>query len=214
MLPPDFLRRLVPHLVADDRCGFVQANHESNPDRSSPLGNCMGIGVDIHWRWYQPLRNRYGFVMLLGHGAVLRRTAWEEVGGFPELVSEDLAFAVRLRERGWHGHFAADVVCYEDFPETVRDFRVRHIKWTRGTCEFLSKEVGRLIRSPNILTVEKLDILLPTLSLPLSLLYFCLLSMRIWLCQRCSASHTHSLSPLAVLNLYCRRVCCMRDLVP
>jgi len=174
VLPRNFLRRLVPRVIANDRCGFVQANHESNPNPAhrSPLGNSMGIGVDIHWRWYQPLRNRYGFVMLLGHGAVLRRTAWEEVGGFPEIVSEDLAFAVRLRDRGWHGQFATDVICYEDFPETVRDFRVRHMKWTRGTCEFLSRELGRLVRSPNISIVEKLDILLPTLSLPLSLLYF------------------------------------------
>ena len=172
ILPRDFLSRLVPRLLADDRRGFVQANHQSNPLQASALGADMGIGVDIHWRWYQPLRNRYGFVMLLGHGAVVRRSCWKQIGGFPHVVSEDLAFALRIREHGWRGHFAEDVVCYEDFPATIRSFRVRHMKWTRGTCELLSKLMWGCIRSGKISLVEKLDVLLPTLNLPLSLCYF------------------------------------------
>ena len=172
ILPPDFLSRLVPRLLADDSCGFVQANHQSNPRQASALGAAMGIGVDIHWRWYQPLRNQYGFVMLLGHGAVVRRSCWKQIGGFPNVVSEDLAFALRIREHGWRGYFAEDVVCYEDFPATIRSFRVRHMKWTRGTCELLSKLMWGCIRSRKISLVEKLDVLFPTLNLPLSLFYF------------------------------------------
>jgi cellulose synthase/poly-beta-1,6-N-acetylglucosamine synthase-like glycosyltransferase len=172
ILPPSFLSELVPRLLGKPDCGFVQANHRCNPASANPLQEAMGVGIDIHWRWYQPLRNRYGFVMLLGHGALIRRRCWEEVGGFPEIVSEDLAFAIRLRERGWRGQFAEDVICFEDFPESIRAFRIRHMKWTRGTCELLSREFGRLLRSRRISLVEKLDILFPTLSLPLALFYF------------------------------------------
>ncbi|MBK6781199.1 MAG: hypothetical protein IPG75_16920 [Gemmatimonadetes bacterium] len=75
------------------------------------------MGIDIHWRWYHPLRNRYGFVMLLGHGAVVRREVWEEVGGFPEIVSEDLAFSLRARQHGWHGGVRRrTLIYYEEFP--------------------------------------------------------------------------------------------------
>lgn len=172
ILPPDFLRRLVPRMLADTRCGYIQANHRHNPNNPSALARHMGPGIDSHWRWYQPLRNDYGFVMLLGHGALIRRQAWVDAGGFPELVSEDLAFALNVRKQGWHGRFAEDVVCLEDFPETVRAFRVRHMKWTRGTCEFLSKEMWGMLRSPNISWVEKVDVLIPTVNLPLSLLFF------------------------------------------
>lgn len=172
ILPADFLARTARRLLEDDTCGFVQATHRANPEAPGALAAALGRGIDVHWRWYQPLRNDYGFVMLLGHGALIRRAAWQAVGGFPELVSEDLAFALRIREKGFRGAFAEDVVCYEDFPETMRAFRVRHMKWTRGTCEFLRKEMGRALRSPNIPLVEKLDVLFPTLNLPLSLLYF------------------------------------------
>lgn len=172
MLPSDFLHRLVPVLLGDSRLGFAQANHRCNPKTSNAFAAAMGMGIDVHWRWYQPFRNRYGFVMFLGHGAVLRRQCWEEVGGFPGIVSEDLSYSLHIRERGWKGKFVEEVVCYEDFPESVRAFRVRHMKWTRGTCELLTQEIGTLIHSKRISLVEKLDIIFPTLNLPLSLFYF------------------------------------------
>jgi len=172
IIPPDFLTRLVPRILAMPDCGFIQATHCSNPEGATALARDLGRGVDSHWRWYHPLRNEYGFVMLLGHGALIRRQAWIDADGFPEIVSEDLAFALRAREAGWRGRFAEDVLCHEEFPADVRAFRVRHMKWTRGTCEFLRCEAGRLIRSRHISWVEKLDILLPTFNLPLSFLFF------------------------------------------
>jgi len=172
ILPVDFLSRLVPVMEADPKCGFVQANHRANPDSESALSKDLGVGIDLHWKWYQPLRNDFGFVMFLGHGALLRRKCWEEIGGFPEIVSEDLGYAIHIREKGYRGRFVEDVVCFEDFPDTVRAFRIRHMKWTRGTCEFLKLKMGWLLRAKNISWAEKLDILFPTLNLPLTILYF------------------------------------------
>lgn len=172
VLPPDFLAKLAPRLEVDPSCGFVQANHRASRRPPSNLARDMGVGVDIHWKWYQPLRNKFGFVMFLGHGAVLRRSCWLEVGGFPEIVSEDLGYAIALRERGYHGFFAEDVICDEEFPDTVRAFRVRHVKWTRGTCEFLWQWMPRLLRARRITTAEKLDILFPTLNLPMTFFFF------------------------------------------
>lgn len=150
ILPTDFLSKTVAVMEADDSCGFVQANHRANPNSKSNLSKALGIGINIHWEWYQPLRNEYGFVMFLGHGALLRKECWDRIGGFPEIVSEDLGFAIRIRELGYRGYFQEDVICYEDFPETVRAFRVRHMKWTRGTCEFLDKEFRNLVKSGKI----------------------------------------------------------------
>ncbi len=172
ILPPDFLAKTVAVLESDLTCGFVQANHRANPEAPSALARSLGVGIDIHWKWYQPLRNDFGFVMFLGHGALLRRDVWQKIGGFPDMVSEDLGFAIHARELGYRGRFLEDVVCFEDFPDTVRAFRIRHMKWTRGTSEFLSKKMGWLLRAKNISWTEKLDILFPTLNLPLTLVYF------------------------------------------
>jgi cellulose synthase/poly-beta-1,6-N-acetylglucosamine synthase-like glycosyltransferase len=171
ILPRDFLRVLVPRINGDPDCGFIQANHRCL-QRGTKLQRDMCHGVDVHWKWYQPLRNRFGFVMFLGHGAILRRNCWQMVGGFPEVVSEDLAYAIAIREQGYYGTFASDVTCYEEFPETVRSFRVRHVKWTRGTCEFLHRYGVDLLRSARMSWSEKLDILFPTANLPVTLFFF------------------------------------------
>ena len=172
ILPTNFLSKLVPIMEADSKCGFVQANHEANPNAANRIQQDMGVGINTHWKWHQPLRNQYGFVMFLGHGALLRYDCWKMIGGFPDIVSEDLGYAIAVREKGYRGHFEEDVTCYEDFPDTVRSFRIRHMKWTRGTCEFLHKKMGWLLRAKNISWVEKADILFPTLNLPLTLVFF------------------------------------------
>ena len=176
ILPRNFLSKLVPRLNADPNCGFIQANHRC-VQKGTKLQRDMSLGVDVHWKWYQPLRNRYGFVMFLGHGALLRRSCWREVDGFPEVVSEDLAYAIAIREQGYYGTFASDVTCFEEFPESVRSFRVRHVKWTRGTCEFLHRFGLNLMRSRRVSWAEKLDILFPTANLPITLFFFVFMLM-------------------------------------
>jgi hypothetical protein len=64
------------------------------------------------------------------------------------------------------------VVCLEEFPETIRAFRIRHMKWTRGTCEFFAREMWPALKARGMPLVEKLDVLFPALSLPLALVYF------------------------------------------
>jgi cellulose synthase/poly-beta-1,6-N-acetylglucosamine synthase-like glycosyltransferase len=171
IIPTNFLNKLVFTLENNPNYGFVQANHRANPNSKNKIQKDMGVGIDTHWKWHQPLRNEYGFVMFLGHGALLRYDCWKKIGGFPDIVSEDLGFAIAAREKGYRGYFQEDVTCFEDFPDSVRSFRIRHMKWTRGTCEFLHKKMLWLMKAKNISWAEKADILFPTLNLPLTLVF-------------------------------------------
>jgi hypothetical protein len=104
-------------------------------------------------------------VVFYGHGAVIRRDVWDQVGGFPEIVSEDLAFATRIRQYGYRGYFVRDVTCYEDFPETFHQFRKRHEKWVRGACEYLHREFLPFLLSRRVTMAEKLDVFFSCFSL-------------------------------------------------
>ncbi len=170
VLPDDFVSETLM-LFTDSDIGFVQANHDYNRGTATRFGKALGIGVDVHWDIYQPLRNKYGFVMLLGHGALIRSDVWKEIGGFPHLVSEDLAFSTRAREFGYRGVFAPNVTCLEDFPVNYDAFRTRHKKWTGGSIEYITKELPRFLKSEEPSLVEKLDVLIPTLQLPLTAVF-------------------------------------------
>lgn len=167
IVPPDFLRRALEYFV-DEHIAFVQASHYAY-NRESVWTGAMGHGVDLHWKVYQKYRNNHGVVNFLGHGAVLRTGAVRAVGGFPEIVSEDIALTVELARIGLRGVFADDLVCGEAFPESFSAFRRRHKKWAMGTAQFLRLYLGRILTAP-LAWYERLDLLLPALSLPMTVL--------------------------------------------
>ncbi|OGW12627.1 MAG: hypothetical protein A3G93_13310 [Nitrospinae bacterium RIFCSPLOWO2_12_FULL_45_22] len=165
VIPSDFLEKLVPYFNLEKNIAFVQAHHEQNPHQPSKFAQDLALGINFHWDVYQPPRNDYGFVIFYGHGALIRRDVWEKVGGFPEIVSEDLAFATRIRQFGYRGYFVREVTCYEDFPETYQQFRKRHEKWVKGACEYLHHEFLPFLLSKRVTLPEKLDVLFSSFSL-------------------------------------------------
>jgi len=171
ILPRDFLAALMPHFKTDSRIGFVQANHRYRQDCDSEFEKSMTAGVDLHWDLFLPSKNKYGFVMFYGHGAVIRSEVWRKMGGFPEVVSEDIAFAARARELGYHGVFERDVVAEESFPRDYTSFLKREVKVVKGTLQFLLGPARSFFSSPRVTVIEKLDLLGSALVLFLPLFF-------------------------------------------
>ena len=94
----------------------------------------------------------------MAHGALLSVQAWREVGGFPEIVTEDLAFSMRLRVAGWRGGYAESMFCLEEFPLTLPQLRKRTDKWIRGTAECLKVYGPDFFKARCIPFREKLDV--------------------------------------------------------
>jgi GT2 family glycosyltransferase len=88
--------------------------------RASPLGEVAGIGPRV-----------LGFVAC---GAVVRRSAYLEVGGFHPrfgVGGEETLLAVDLTERGWDCAYADDVVAHHH-PSEVRDLHARRAREVRN----------------------------------------------------------------------------------
>ncbi len=168
LLPKDFVEKTLPYFK--DNVAFVQANHICYNKNQNLWTKLLGIGVDLHWSIYQPYRNTYGMVQILGHGVMIKGDLLRKIG-FPEIVAEDLALTMEFSKRGYKGIFAQDVICGETFPPSFEAFRKRHKKWAQGTIEILFKKVPSFLLSPKVTWYEKLDTLLPLLSLPLVLIF-------------------------------------------
>jgi membrane glycosyltransferase len=125
-------------------------------------------GVDAHWPAYQAVKTRFGFMSLLGHGAMVSIEAYNATGGFPSIVAEDIGFAIKAKEAGYKTTFALDVTCEEEFPPDYAAFKKRHKKWTEGNMEFIKTFSPTIFFSRKLSWFEKLDIILFTFSLPLT----------------------------------------------
>lgn len=172
VLPKDFVRQLVARLLADPDAAFVQAACHSRSDEGRRLPAIMSPVVDIMWDTYIPYRERFGFTLLMGHGALVRRSAWDEVGGFPSIVAEDVGFAFECRERGFRGLYAPHPVCYEALPPTLGSYCGQQAKYSRGACQWFWLYGRRAAFSTQLAWFEKLDLALFIFSNLLSGVFF------------------------------------------
>ncbi len=168
ILPENFITALLPYFKLNDKIGFVQACCKAPDQHLSVFAEEMSPQLRIHWKHFMPYHNEFGFVMFYGHSAMIKTSVWKEAGGFPEVVSEDLAFSSKIREQGYYGVFAENVWATEEVPEDYSRFRKRHEKWIRGTTEYLKKNTLTLLCTKNIPWFEKLDILSSAFSMLMS----------------------------------------------
>ncbi|MFA5115727.1 MAG: glycosyltransferase [Candidatus Omnitrophota bacterium] len=174
VLPKDYVTKLLPYF-SDPKVAFAQSRQEFNSAQKSSFAQGLGYQIELHCDHYIKTKNKYGFVMFYGHGALMRTDVLKEIGGFPEVATEDLAYSMEIRQRGYHGVYAQDVTCLEEFPSTFRQYRKRNDKWIKGTAECLLKYYPSFFNNKNISPVEKFDVFVSALSLLLSLPFVMLL---------------------------------------
>ena len=95
----DFLKRTVPHLVADPHLGFVQTRWGYiNPDYSA-LAHAQTIALDGHFVVEHLGRNRSGLMMNFnGTAGVWRRETIESAGGWQgDTLTEDVDLSFRAQ---------------------------------------------------------------------------------------------------------------------
>jgi cellulose synthase/poly-beta-1,6-N-acetylglucosamine synthase-like glycosyltransferase len=169
IIPSDYIDRSLDYFAHYDNAGIVQANHSATRNRNNFM-RTFAIGVDSHWIAYQSVKDRHGFLSLLGHGAMVSRECYLAAGGFPAVVAEDLCFSIAARDAGYYTVFAPDIRCEEEFPVSYHAFKKRHSKWTQGNMEFIKRYTATILNS-RMTWFEKLDIFLFTYSLPLTALF-------------------------------------------
>jgi len=158
ILPPNYLSQLVSSLPNDtSQIAFVQAAHKATIDEgSSHFQVVLSPEVALYYSRDLAVRESFGFVPLLGHGALIRRSAWESLGGLPEMVSEDFAFALEAANQGQRGIYRENAVSYEAYPYDFGGFMIRLRKFAGGTAELFRRKALPFLVGPASI-VEKWD---------------------------------------------------------
>ena len=166
VVPREFISRSLDYFAAHPTTGILQANHHATGNINRFM-TMFARGVDSHWPAYQTVKDHFGFMSLLGHGAMASRRCYELSDGFPHVVAEDICFTIEARRKGLLARFAPDILCEEEFPVDYQAFTKRHGKWTEGNMEFILRNTWKILFS-RMTWFEKLDIVLFTYSLPLT----------------------------------------------
>lgn len=161
---PDFLKKIIPLFLADEKLGFVQGKPRYINAETSWLTRTLALVNDWFAAFLQSTLSRCGLMIsFLGHGGVFCRKALEDIGGWmSDTITEDIDAAYRVQLKGWRAVFFEGAESFEEVPPSyysaVKRFK-RHIK---GPIQNLIKHAKPIIKSRGKSAVEKFEALIQT----------------------------------------------------
>ncbi len=155
----DFLERTVPLLMADPRCGLVQARWGHINRDASWLTRAQAVYLDGHFAVEHQARQALGhFFNFNGTAGLWRRAAIVDGGGWSEdTITEDLDLSYRAQVRGWRFRYAHGVVAPAELPSSWAAFRTQQRRWVRGSIETARKHLASLIGNRRLAPAVRLD---------------------------------------------------------
>ncbi|PNG25910.1 glycosyltransferase family 2 protein [Methylocella silvestris] len=139
--PANWLRKIMPALIADPKASFIQSRCEFANASSNWLTRAQGLMLDAHYVLEQATRYRAGWLFQFnGTAGVWRRTAINAAGGWSsDSLCEDLDLTVRAEIAGWHGLFSMDPPVPGLVPDKVKHWRVQQRRWSNGFVQVARK---------------------------------------------------------------------------
>ena len=139
--PPDFLKRALPHLLADPNAGFVQARWAHLNATYSGLTGAQALALDGHFVIEQTARQQLGaFISFNGTAGIWRRACIEAAGGWQaDTLCEDLDLSYRAQLLGWRGIYRPEIGVPAELPPQLLAFKRQQFRWAKGSVQTLRK---------------------------------------------------------------------------
>lgn len=129
---PDFLTETLGHF-GDEKIAFVQTpQHYANAE-TNPIAAASWSQQALFFGAIARGKDRSGAMFCCGTNVVFRRTALDDVGGFPtNSVTEDFQLSIKMHERGWRSAYVAQVLAQGLGPEDMASYTSQQLRWARG----------------------------------------------------------------------------------
>lgn len=166
---PDFLEHTVGHF-ADPEIAFVQTpqafyNTDTFTFRRRSDGTVRWYEQGMFYECVQPAKNAANSAFYTGTGAVLRRAALDEIGGFATgTATEDIHTSLRLHARGWRSVFVPRPLAYGLEVDNLREFYRTRRRWAAGSLGLLFRSPDSPLRIRGLTIAQRLSYLSSTLA--------------------------------------------------
>lgn len=141
--PHDFLRRVIPRLMASPQIGAVQTRWDHLNPGHSALTAVQALNLDAHFAVEQEGRQRLGvWNSFNGTAGVWRKEAIESAGGWQhDTLAEDLDLSIRVQSQGWILEYADDIGAPAELPSLMPAYLSQQRRWTQGGAACAAKHL-------------------------------------------------------------------------
>ncbi len=156
---PEFLMSVVPHFVADEKVGMVQARWGHLNREHSLLTRVQALMLDGHHLVENRARSASGWLFnFSGTGGIWRKEAIFTSGGWQhDTLTEDLDLSYRAQLKGWKFIYREAVVTPAELPEDVSAFRAQQFRWAKGTVQTARKLMKRVMTSSELTLMQRVE---------------------------------------------------------
>jgi cellulose synthase (UDP-forming) len=141
---PNMLDRLLGYFE-DEKVAWAQSPQDFyNTDSFTHVVNEEGRSLweenRIFFSLLQPGKDTWNAAFFCGSCGVLRRKAFEEIGGFStKTVTEDMETSLVLHARGWKSVYHGETLAYGLAPSSALAYHVQRLRWGQGSMQILRK---------------------------------------------------------------------------
>lgn len=138
---PEFLSELVPYMD-DSSVGIVQSPQSfSTPKTMHWLERAAGATQEIFYRFIQVSRDSVNAAICCGTSALYRRSALDEIDGFPPIAhSEDVFTGIEMGKLGYRLQFVPVNLSQGICPDNINSFIAQQYRWCEGSMELVKSE--------------------------------------------------------------------------
>jgi len=137
-----FLEATIGHFH-DEAMAFVQTPQYYANTSTSAIAAAAAAQQELFFGVIARGKAARGAMFCCGTNVVFRRTALDDVGGFPEdSLTEDFALSVELHERGWKSEYVAEVLASGLGPEDMNSYVSQQRRWAQGCLSGVSRVVS------------------------------------------------------------------------
>ena len=141
---PNILDKLLG-FFDDEKVAFVQSPQDFyNTDSFTHVVNDEGRRLweenRIFFSLIQPGKDNWNAAFFCGSCGVLRRSAFESIGGFStKTVTEDMETSIVLHAQGWKSVYYGETLAYGLAPASAGQYHVQRLRWGQGSMQILRK---------------------------------------------------------------------------
>ena len=141
---PNMLDRLLG-FFEDPKVAFAQSPQDFyNTDSFTHVVNEEGRSLweenRIFFSLLQPGKDRWNAAFFCGSCGVLRRKAFDDIGGFStKTITEDMETSIVLHGRGWKSVYHGETLAYGLAPSSAYQYHVQRLRWGQGSMQILRK---------------------------------------------------------------------------
>ena len=155
VVEPNWLADLVP-LFADEKLAIVQAPQDHRDGESSTFKSFLNSEYSGFFDIGMVQRNEDDAIVAHGTMLLMRRSAFEEVGGWQtDTITEDTELGLRLFEAGYSAQYTNRRYGYGLLPDNYRAFKTQRNRWAYGATQIIRKHWREMLPGAKSLRREQ-----------------------------------------------------------